>query len=139
MRYIDKLLKIAEKSSKRSEVPVAAMILKNEKILCYATNTKEKTHDITAHAEIKCLKRAAKKLKRWNLNDCIMIVTLKPCKMCETVIKEAHLSTVYYLLDKLDYKHGYSKTNFIKLNNMQTDEGKYKKLLTDFFKNKRKK
>ena len=59
--------------------------------------------------------------------------------MCETVIKEAHLSTVYYLLDKLDYKHGYSKTNFIKLNNMQTDEEKYKKLLTDFFKNKRKK
>ena len=43
------------------------------------------------------------------------------------------------LLDKLDYKHGYSKTNFVKLNNMQTDEEKYKKLLTDFFKNKRKK
>ena len=97
---------------------------------------KEKIKDVTAHAEILCIRESAKKLKRWNLSDCDLYVTLKPCNMCMEIIKQSRIKTVYYLLDKLDYKHEFSKTNIEQIK-CEEDIDTYQQLLSDFFQNMR--
>ena len=89
------------------------------------------------HAEIIAINKATKKLKRWNLNDCELYVTLKPCLMCETIIREARIENVYYLVDKLDYKKPFQKTKFKEIENLIEVKKKYRLKLNDFFKNKR--
>ena len=83
---IEKLIKLNKKAFKNKEVPVSCVIVKNNKLISKAYNSKIKKHDPTAHAEIIAIKKAAKKLKTWNLNDCELYVTLYPCKMCIDVI-----------------------------------------------------
>ena len=130
------LMKLSTKAFKKGEIPVAAIVIKDNKILAKKYNLKEKRKDITAHAEILAIQKAARKLKSWNLADCDLYVTLKPCKMCEEVIKQSRIRNVYYILDKLDYKHDYNKTNF-NLLNVEDELNSYQQLLSSFFKKRR--
>lgn len=133
---INLLIKLANKAYKIGEIPVSAVLVKSQKVISKKYNLKEKTKDITAHAEILCIREAAKKLKSWNLSDYDLYVTLKPCNMCMEIIKQSRIKNVYYLLDKLDYKHEFTKTNFQKIeskNNIDT----YQQLLSNFFQNMR--
>ena len=129
-------MKLSTKAFKKGEIPVAAIVIKDNKILAKKYNLKEKRKDITAHAEILAIQKAARKLKSWNLADCDLYVTLKPCKMCEEVIKQSRIRNVYYILDKLDYKHDYNKTNF-NLLNVEDELNSYQQLLSSFFKKRR--
>ena len=96
----EKLLTILNKKAiKHNEVPVSCIITKDDKIISKAYNNKITKHDPTAHAEIIAIRKAAKKLKTWNLNECRLYVTLYPCKMCLDVINEARIKEVYYILD----------------------------------------
>lgn len=130
------LMKLSTKAFKKGEIPVAAIVIKDNKILSKKYNLKEKRKDITAHAEILAIQKAARKLKSWNLTNCDLYVTLKPCKMCEEVIKQSRIRNVYYILDKLDYKHDYNKTNF-NLLNVEEELNSYQQLLSSFFKKRR--
>lgn len=129
-------LKQAEISYKHSDVPVGAVIVQNGKILAKSHNNREKKHNVLGHAEINAIIKASKKLKRWNLSDCELYVTLRPCSMCESVIKQARIGQVYYLLDKLDYKKEFSNSKLCKVN-VNNYEQMYQKMLSSFFKNKR--
>lgn len=133
---INELIKLANIAYKKGEIPVSAILVYNNKIISKQYNLKEKKKDITAHAEILCIRESAEKLKRWNLSDCDLYVTLKPCNMCIEVIKQSRIRNVYFLLDKLDYKHEFEKTNFQKLNH-QNNIDTYQQLLSTFFQNKR--
>lgn len=135
-KIIDLLIKLATKAYQKGEIPVSAVLIQNQKIVSKKYNLKEKTKDITAHAEILCIRDAAKKLKSWNLTDCDLYVTLKPCNMCMEIIKQSRIKNVYYLLDKLDYKHEFTKTNIQKIES-KNDINTYQQLLSDFFQNKR--
>lgn len=130
------LIMLATQAYKKGEIPVSAVMVQKNKIISKKYNLKEKTKDIMAHAEILCIRETAKKLKRWNLSDCDLYVTLKPCNMCMEVIKQSRIQNVYYLLDKLDYKHEFSKTNSSQMKyNSSIDT--YQQLLSDFFQNMR--
>ncbi len=133
---LKKLEKLLYKSIKRNEIPVSALIVQNNKIISSSYNKKEQKKDITAHAEVLAIKKAAKKLKRWNLNDCILYVSLKPCKMCEEIIKQSRIEKVYYFLEKPLNKKEFSKTNmsFIEHKNFMDT---YQHLLSNFFKKMR--
>lgn len=140
MEYYEKMynlcIKLALKAYKKGEIPVGALVIKDNKVLSKAYNLREKNHDISAHAEIIALKRAANRLKRWNLSDCELIVTLKPCQMCESAIKQSRIKKVHYLAEKLNYKKEYDKTIF-EYSNIGGLEDKYIQILKDFFTNKR--
>ena len=136
--YFNLCIKLAQKAYKKNEVPIGAIIVKDNQILAKSYNLREKKHDITAHAEVIAIKKAASKLKKWNLSDCELFVTLKPCSMCEEIIKQSRIKKVYYLYDKLDYKKEYDKTIF-ELSQDVILLDKYGKILSDFFKIKRKK
>ena len=133
--FIDIILDEAGKAFNEDEIPIGAVVINNEKIISRGHNSREKNNNILGHAEINAIIDASKKLGRWNLSDCDLYVTLKPCSMCLEVIKQARIKHVYYLLDKLDYKKEYNKTEMTKLKDRH--EQKYSNMLTNFFKNKR--
>lgn len=135
-KIVQKLMKNAKKASKKGEIPVSAIVINNNKIISSSYNKKEKTKDITAHAEILALKRAAKKLGRWNLNDCTLYVSLKPCSMCFEIIRQSRIENVYFLLDKPYYKKEFDKTKCSLLKS-PVSSNTYQQLLSDFFQNKR--
>lgn len=135
-KIVEKLLKYAKKAFKKKEVPVSAIVVHNNKIISRQYNQRERKKDITAHAEILAIKEASRKLKRWNLSDCDLYVTLKPCPMCTEVLFQSRIKNVFYLTEKLNYKHEFSKTKFEKMN-FDEDDATYQQLLSSFFKNKR--
>ena len=79
-----------------ADVPVGALITKNGEIIASAFNEKEKNNDVTAHAEILAIKKAAEKLGNWRLDDCELYVTLEPCPMCAWAILQSRIKTVYF-------------------------------------------
>ena len=60
----------------------------------------KKKNSPLAHAEILAIIKATKRIKTWNLNDCELYVTLEPCEMCKSIINEARIKKVYYILSK---------------------------------------
>jgi len=90
-------LKEAQKAYKNDEIPVGAIIVDSKgDVLSKAFNKKEKMHDATAHAEILAIKKASKKLGDWRLNGCTIYVTLEPCEMCMSAIKQSRISKLVY-------------------------------------------
>lgn len=131
-----KLLQLSRKAYKKKEVPVSAILIHNNSIIAADYNHREQKKQVTAHAEILVIHKASRKLKRWNLSDCDLYVTLKPCSMCAEVIKQSRIKNVYYLLNKPDFKHEYSKTNFSEFV-LENDRNTYQQLLSSFFRNMR--
>ena len=64
------------------EIPVGAVLVQGDTMICAAHNQREATHDPTAHAELLCLREGARLLGDWRLRDCTLYVTLEPCPMC---------------------------------------------------------
>ena len=124
------LEKLIKKALKIGEVPVAAIIIKDNKIISKAYNKRNSTNNPLKHAEILAIMKAVKKIKDWRLENCEMYVTLEPCHMCREVIKECRIKNVYYYAKK-DKLINY-KTDFLYLENSFSSS--YKKLLTSFFK-----
>ena len=131
------LVRLINKASKVDEVPVAAIITYENKIIAKAYNKREKNNDVLGHAEIKCIEKASKKIKTWKLDKCILFVTLKPCSMCEKIINESRIKKVIYILDKTKNKKEYYKTKYVKLNDLNK-ENNIKKIMNNFFIKKRK-
>lgn len=97
-------LKQAQKAYEKGEIPVGAIIVKQNKIIARAYNEKETKQDTTKHAEIIAIQKASKKLKTWRLTDCEMYVTLEPCSMCAGALIQARLKKVY--IGTMDQKTG---------------------------------
>ena len=138
-KYINILFKEIKKALRKNEVPVSALIVnnKNNNIIYKAYNSREKKFYTLDHAEIKCINKANKCMKNKILDNCDLYVTLEPCDMCKSIIKEARIKNVYYLLERNKNKKQYSKTNF---QNWYVDENKkeeYRKIIANFFKKRR--
>ncbi|MCD2346773.1 nucleoside deaminase [Clostridium guangxiense] len=93
--FLDLAIKEAEKAAVKGEVPVGAVIVKDNKIIGRAHNMKETLKDVTAHAEVFAIREASKKLNNWRLNGCEMYVTLEPCAMCAATICQSRISKIY--------------------------------------------
>lgn len=138
-------LKEAEKSYIKEDVPVGAIIVKNNKIIAKAHNNKENKGIATYHAEIIAIEKACKKLKTWRLDGCTMYVTLEPCLMCAGAILQSRIDKLVYAADNLKFGSVTSINDVLnnKKNNHKvlvlsgTMEKESQKLLRNFFKNKR--
>ena len=137
-------IKEAKKAFKTGDVPVGAIIVKNNKVIAKAHNMKEKNKNAIKHAEIIAIEKACKKLKNWHLEDCELYVTLEPCLMCCGAIIQSRIKKLYYgvksdrfgyveSVDKLFNKNTHIMTEVRNLNDTES-----LKILQDFFKNKRK-
>ncbi len=90
-------LELAEEAAAAGEVPVGAVVLDSSgRIIGQGRNTREQTHDPTAHAEIVALRQAATTVGAWNLEDHTLVVTLEPCVMCAGAILQARIGRVVF-------------------------------------------
>lgn len=94
-KYMDIALEEAYKAAKAGEIPVGAVIVKDNEIIAKSHNLKETLQNPLAHAEIVAIDEACKKLETWRLTGCEMYVTLEPCSMCASAISHSRLSKVH--------------------------------------------
>ena len=100
--YMILALEEAKKAYDEGEVPVGAVIVKDDNVIAKAYNTKEKNKCSLEHAELSVIKLACGKLDNWRLIGTTIYVTLEPCPMCASAIKQSRINRVVYLLDNND-------------------------------------
>jgi len=94
--YIQQALTLAQKAQQNGEVPIGALIVKNNKIIGEGYNQPITTQDPTAHAEIIAIRNAAQTTKNYRLPDTTLYVTLEPCLMCLGAIIHARIPQIVY-------------------------------------------
>ncbi|MBA8778047.1 nucleoside deaminase [Staphylococcus schleiferi subsp. coagulans] len=94
--YMSLALEEAREAAKKGEVPIGAIIVKNEKVIARAHNLRETNQNPTAHAEHLAIERAAETLGTWRLEGCTLYVTLEPCVMCAGTIVMSRVATVVF-------------------------------------------
>ena len=102
-KFMIEALKEAKKAYKNGDVPVGAVVVKNNKIISKAHNSKELSKIATNHAEILAINKACKKLKSWYLDDCILYTTMEPCMMCCGAILQSRIKKVVYSISNSKY------------------------------------
>lgn len=115
-----------------NEVPVGAVIVFNNEVICKTHNKRIEVNDVTAHAEILAIREAAKIIGDWRLDQCDLYVTLEPCSMCKEVVFQSRIRNVYYLLKKLESKKEFDKTSFQQIN-YKSLNNEYREKLSTFF------
>ena len=141
--YMKLALVEAGNAEARGDVPVGAVIVKDNYVVSAGSDTK--SIDPTEHAEIIAIRSGAEKLGGWNLSGCTLYVTLEPCPMCAGACVNARVSRVVY--GAKNYKSGAAGTLY---NILQDDrlnhtcevkggvlETECLKLLQDYFLNRR--
>lgn len=137
-------IELAKQASLEGEVPVGAVVVKDNEIVGEGRNRREFGKNALYHAEIEAIDNACKKLGGWRLWQCDLYVTLEPCPMCAGAIINSRIKNVYF--GAFDNKAGSfgSVVNFNELpynhkpeiiSGVMADECAF--LLKSFFKNLR--
>ena len=78
------------------EVPVGAVLVRDNAIVATGANHVIRDSDPSAHAEIVALRAAGRAFANYRLLDCTLYVTLEPCAMCASAILHARLRRLVY-------------------------------------------
>lgn len=95
-KFMLEAIKLAKQSFDEGEVPVGAVIVKDNEVISTGRNRRETTKNALSHAEIEAIDNACKKLGGWRLWECDIYVTLEPCPMCSGAIINARIPNVYF-------------------------------------------
>jgi len=143
--WMNEALYMAKLAYKNNEVPVGAIVVKNNEIIGHGYNSSILLNDASAHAEIIAIRNAGKKIKNHRLINACIYVTLEPCSMCYGAITQARISKVFF--GAYDFKTGVcgscdNHTEKTYFNHRPELEGgiletECSEILSDFFKSKR--
>jgi tRNA(adenine34) deaminase len=89
-------LALARRAELEGEVPVAAIVVKDQQIVGRGWNRNIGLHDPSAHAEIEALREAGRILGNYRLSGCTLYCTLEPCLMCSGALVHARIARVVY-------------------------------------------
>lgn len=89
-------LRLAQRAELLGEVPIGAVLVKDDILLAEGWNSPIANHDATAHAEINALREAGKVLANYRLVDTCLYVTLEPCAMCMGAIVHARIKRLVF-------------------------------------------
>lgn len=138
-------IKLAKRAEEEGEVPVGAVIVRDDKLISEGWNQPIKGHDPTAHAEIMALRAAGQAELNYRLPGVTLFVTLEPCVMCVGAITHARISRVVYGAD--DPRAGAAGSTFSLLgsdlfnHSLEVQSGilaeECGEILSDFFKARR--
>ncbi|MGB5444005.1 MAG: tRNA adenosine(34) deaminase TadA [Psychromonas sp.] len=103
-KWMTYALSLADKAESLGEIPVGALIVKDNKIVAEGWNLSIINHDACAHAEIMAIQSAGQKIQNYRLIDCTLYVTLEPCAMCAGALVHARIKRLVYGAG--DYKTG---------------------------------
>ena len=143
--WMQQALKLAHKAEAAGEVPVGAVIVKDDELVAEGWNQPIGANDPTAHAEIMALRAAGEKLGNYRLLDTELYVTLEPCPMCVGAMLHARVKRVIYaatdpktgalggaydLLNSVAHNHAFEVTSGVL-------EQQSREMLQDFFRGRR--
>lgn len=96
--YMELAIKQAQIAFDMGEVPVGAIIVKNEtgEVIAEGYNTRESSKNALCHAELDAINNCCRKLGGWRLPNCTMYVTLEPCPMCAGAIVNSRIDRVVF-------------------------------------------
>ncbi len=95
-RFMQLALCAARQASLEDEVPIGAVVVREEQVIGSAYNAPISSHDPTGHAEIRALRMAALRAANYRLPGAIMYVTVEPCLMCVGAMLHARLRRVVF-------------------------------------------
>ena len=95
-KWMSLALEQARKAEEEGEVPVGAVLVKDDLLIAKAHNQPISTNDPTAHAEIQLLRAAGEELNNYRLNGTSLYVTLEPCAMCLGAMMYARVERIVY-------------------------------------------
>ncbi len=95
-KFMREAVRLARKAKKKGEVPIGAVVVLNGKIIGRGYNLRTKLQMATAHAEMRAIDRACRKLRSWRLPGAEIYVTLEPCPMCMGAILNARIDRVFF-------------------------------------------
>lgn len=144
INYMNIAFNLSRKAFEIDEVPVGAIIVRDNQIIGVGYNRKEKDNSVTSHAELIAINEASKYINNWRLNDCEMYITLEPCPMCAGAIIQSRISKIFYGAKNPNYG---SFESVLKLQNYYPDsknieiigglmQEEISQMLKDFFRNK---
>ena len=93
MRYA---FRLARRAEQQGEVPVGAIVVKDDRCIAEGWNSSIATHDPTAHAEMMALRKAGLALENYRLSGATLYVTLEPCVMCMGAISHARIERLVF-------------------------------------------
>lgn len=145
-KFMLEAIKLAKQSFDEGEVPVGAVIVKDNEVISTGRNRRETTKNALSHAEIEAIDNACTKLGGWRLWECDIYVTLEPCPMCSGAIINARIPNVYFGAYDKNFGCCGSTLNILDMENSFKPnyqggimEEECSKLLSDFFKKLRQK
>ena len=94
--WMAQALELAREAARRGEVPVGALLVRDDAVLGRGGNAPIAHNDPTSHAEIVALREAGRALGNYRLPGCTLYVTLEPCAMCAGAILHARLARLVY-------------------------------------------
>ncbi len=95
-KFMREALAQAQKAKKKGEVPIGAVVVYRGKIIGKGYNLRTRLQMATAHAEVRAIEKACKKLRSWRLPESEIYITLEPCPMCMGAILNARIDKVYF-------------------------------------------
>ena len=95
-RFIKQAIRLAEIGARLEEIPVGAVVVKENNVIGRGYNQRESLKDPTAHAEMIAITAAANTIGDWRLTDCTLYVTKEPCPMCAGAIINSRLKMVIF-------------------------------------------
>jgi tRNA(adenine34) deaminase len=114
-KWMNLALLLADKAAEVDEIPVGAVLVKDNQIVAQGWNLSIGNDDPCGHAEIRVLREGGKKIQNYRLIDCTLYVTLEPCPMCAGALVHARVKRVVYGAG--DYKTGAAGSVFNLLRN----------------------
>jgi tRNA(adenine34) deaminase len=96
IEFMQEALVLAEQARASGEVPVGAVLVKNDEVIARGYNRPIASHDPSAHAEIEALRAGGSALHSYRLTDTILYVTLEPCVMCAAAIVHARVRRLVF-------------------------------------------
>lgn len=94
--FMQRAIELARLSALEGEVPVGAVVVKDNEIVGEGRNRRELGKNALYHAELEAIDCACKMLGGWRLWQCELYVTLEPCPMCAGAIINARMKRVYF-------------------------------------------
>ena len=124
-KFMLRAIELSLNSVKSDGGPFGCVIVKNDSIIAEGSNKVTMDNDPTAHAEIVTIRKACKKLNKFDLKGTEIYTSCEPCPMCLSAIYWAHIDKIYYGNTRVDAAKIGFNDNFI-----------YKELVLDIDKRK---
>ena len=94
--FMREAIALAQKAKRKGEVPIGAVVVYRDKVIGRGYNLRTKKQMATAHAEVRAIEQACKRMKSWRLPETELYVTLEPCPMCMGAALNARIDKVYF-------------------------------------------